>query len=537
MKVRLKTPPAQSEESKWLNMVFSTSHTAAQVRLVSIIAILVVTWGFLVVIEQTCPACDVIIFNLQNPALDFSTKLTNLLILGWETIKLFFSAKILQHILALVFPIWLASRIAAIYLDDIFELHDTRLANLYVTRSAFAFPDFQTVHIQEGNFAREDQKSTALKIGGPAFVQVHLDNAAVFEHPDGRVEVVGPTVARSYFMPGFTRLRQAVDLRPQSIPLDKVTGRTKDGIPIQLRNIRLLFSIQRDGSESSLKHPFPFSEPAILALVYGQPASGSTASVLSKTVVGLVTGQLIQFISQYTLGELLSSIGEPEIRRQIELLESLQIYMARLRQRKSRTFRKGCFSLSHKKPKAAKFENGKARPRRIIFHRPVKSEPSQFIPRSRLSSQFYATFASSFQQKAGQRGIHLEWIDVGTWSHEIDVLTSQHREALRLNNESIALGHKRVLETLQSQQRLGHLVGLNNLHPILTFGSLFSQSRNKPRIILLLLKDYAGVLKNAAEEIVESGRPIPERLANSLEILNQSITGEDHMHYVTPEER
>lgn len=537
MKNRPVTPPPQSDESKWLNLVFSTSHIAAKVRLVTIITLLVIAWGILVLVEQTCPACDAIIFNLQNPASDFTTKLTNLLNLGLETIKLFFSAKILQHLLALVFPIWLAGRIAAIYLDDIFELHNTRLANLYLTRSAFAFPDFETVHIQEGNFSKADLNSTALKIGGPAFVQVHLDNAAVFEHPDGRVEVVGPTVDHSYFMPGFTRLRQAVDLRPQSFPLDKVTGRTKDGIPIQLRNIRLLFSIQRDGSESSLKHPFPFSESAILALVYGQPASGSTASVLAKTVGSLVTGELIQFIGQYTLGELLSSIGEPEIRRQIELLQSLQMNMARLRQRKSRTFRKGLFSLSHKKPKAAIYENGKARPKRIVLRRTVEPLPSQFIPRTRLSNQFYSTFASSFPQKAGQRGIHLEWIDVGTWSHEINIITSQHREALRISNENIALGHRRVLEAIQTQQRLGQLVSLNNLHPILAFGRLFTQTNNKSRIILLLLKDYAGVLKNAAEEILASGKPIPEKLANALEILNQSITGEDHMHFITPEER
>ena len=485
-------------ESHLLNQIFATNHRVAGTRFFFLIAIFIVIWGLLVVSLQTCPKCDVIIANLQNPTLTLDQSILLLINLGLETLVLFISPRVISHILALFIPLWLAIRIAGVYLDDIFELHNTRLAGQYITRAAFAFPDFETIQIREGKLSQADKNSTAIKIGGPAFARVHLENAAVFEHPDGKPEVVGPTSDRPgeiYFMPGFTRLRRAVDLRHQTIPLNRVTGRTRDGIPIQLQNIRLLFSIQRGQNSPNLKHPYPFSEDAILTLVYQQPGSGNKSSVLSRAILGLVSGELVNFISQFTLADLLSTIGQPEIQRQIELDNMLRRELERRQQRQHRHHPLKILLVVRKKPKA--------RPRPVKFFIPPPMQiwkssavPStHYIPRTRLSSLFYEEFTDEFPRRARQRGVGLEWIDVGTWNPPLDLVSNQQQEALHLTNENITRGHPRVLKEIRNQSRLNELVRLNRRHPLTSFREFYEIRYTKQQIIFLVIQEYRSLLQ------------------------------------------
>ena len=456
-----------------------------------------------------------------------------------ETFKLFISPRVFSHVLALIIPFWFAMQIASVYLDDIFELHNTRLARKFLTRAAFAFPNFETIQIRDGKLSPSDKNSTAVKIGGPAFARVHLENAAVFEHPDGTPEVVGPTADRPgelYFMPGFTRLRRAVDLRDQTIPLNQVTGRTRDGIQIHLQNIRLLFSIQRGLHSPNLKHPYPFSREAILSLVYQQPATGSESSVLSRAIIGLVSGELVSFISRFTLAELLSTIGLPEIQHQIDLETMIRREMERRRQRPYRLHKPNHLRLFRRKPKA--------RPRSpIIFIPPsllsFKSSavpPSKYVPRTRLSSLFYSEFTEHFPRRARQRGIRLEWIDVGTWNPPLDLVSIPHQEALRLTNENIARGHPLVLKEIRNQSRLNELVRLNRRHPLASFREYFENQYSEGQIIHGVIQEYRSLLQLVAEDYKQRGAPLPPRLKVSLEIINQYLTTAAKPRYHYPSE-
>ena len=255
-------------------------------------------------------------------------------VLVYEILKAYFSGDVLGHVIAVALPLWLALQFAAIFLDDIFELKDASIAEHFITRAAFTFPTFGIVHIENGDVRPSDRKSTIVKIGGPGRVRLSLENVAVFEKIDGTPELIGPTTGTPYFtrtLDGFERLRQIFDIRDLTMPIVDLYGRTKDGIPITVQNIRLLFSVQRDSSYTTLSRPYPYSQEAILRLVYDQAKGPWTNSITS-----LVRSELIRFISEHTLGEIFAAVGEPEVNKQISRQSIIQTHIWQHRNRSRR---------------------------------------------------------------------------------------------------------------------------------------------------------------------------------------------------------
>jgi len=337
-------------------------------------------------------------------------------------------------------------------------------------------------------------------------------------------------------MPGFTRLRRAVDLRDQTIPLNRVTGRTRDGIPIQLQNIRLLFSIQRGVKSPNLKHPYPFSEEAILTLVYKQPGSGNESSVLSRAIIGLVSGELVNFISQFTLAELLSTIGQPEIQRQIELDTMLRRELKRRQQRQHRHHPPAILQIIRRKPKARQRPVSIFIPPQLLIWKSSVIPSTRYVPRTRLSSLFYEEFTDEFPRRARQRGVGLEWIDVGTWNPPVDLVSSRNQEALRLTNENIARGHPRVLKEIRNQSRLNELVRLNRRHPLTSFKQFYEKEYTEQQIIFLVIQEYRSLLQVIAEEYLQNGSKIPTRLESAIQIMDQYLSTATKPRYHYPGE-
>lgn len=515
-----------NEESVLLNLLFSTSHRAANLRLFFFLAALILFWGLIVVARETCPRCDEIIFTMRTSNLPMDQMVLLFFSLVGQAILLFISPKVFPHILALLIPLWLSWRVASIFLDDVFELKNVRLSGKFLTRTAFAVPYYDKIEIRDGKVSDSDKNTTAVRIGGPAFAKVHLENAAVFVHSDGRPEVVGPTTnlpRELYIIPSFTRLRQAVDLRHQAIPLERVSSRTRDGIPVEIKNIRLLFSIQRGSASPNLKNPYPFSSDAILSLVFHQTGSGSQASVLSYTIINLVSAELAKFISQFTLAELLSTIGLPEIKKQMEMDAKVQREIDRLRQRKYRLHNPKLKYHIPRRPKARQRPPQKFIHPLVIAWKKSAIPTSNFIPRTRLSSLFYAEFTEEFPRRAQQRGVYLEWIDVGTWNPPQDLVSSRNQEAFHISNENITRGHPRVLAGIRSQSRINEIIRLNRIHPIAYFQEYYHKNYSKQDIIIATIKDYRSLLQLVRDQYLQSGKKVPTSLANALNIINQYL--------------
>jgi hypothetical protein len=209
-------------------------------------------------------------------------------------------------ILPYIFSIHQASR----YLSDIFELKDFSIARKFISEVSLGGADnYLTISAAEIK-QDEIEKSPIIQIGGPGRVTVELDTAILVERPDGRLRVIGPTHdddeedetsldehhGRSHLhtvdpthkmkrhgrfpgsrkrknkavLEGFERIREMVDLRDQIPDAMEITTRSKDGVPISISDVRVVFSIFRDKKVPTTTEPHPFTEEAIQTLVYNE---------------------------------------------------------------------------------------------------------------------------------------------------------------------------------------------------------------------------------------------------------------------------
>ena len=274
-----------------------------------------------------------------------------------------FAPDVFKHILIGAFVFWFAYRVAAIYLADIFELRDVRIAERFVRQSAFA-SQYDVIEIKQGEVSQKDQKSPIFLIGGPGKVRVYLENAALFEKIGGTPYVIEATPPKTKpgsgqinrsnqswfarmgknfgslprrgvlkirsnedgtrFINSFERYRSVIDLRDQVAEIS-VEGRTRDGIAIQAKNMRVIFSVRRDGQEPTLEKPYPFNHEAIETLVYDLTRESWTDAMAAQ-----IKRELGKFIARHTLSEFLAAIGQPELEQATQIEAELQVEADRL---------------------------------------------------------------------------------------------------------------------------------------------------------------------------------------------------------------
>ncbi len=215
-----------------------------------------------------------------------------------------FAANVVRRMLLLWLGYFIGSRLAAAFLDDVFELNDISVAQRFLRTAAFS-GWYDTLTILDGGVAGIDRNSPIFRIGGPGRVDVHLENTALFEKTDGAPHVIGPTFRRYEVLDGFERLRSVIDLRDQYFELT-VEGRTQDGIPVIAKDVRLVSSVYRGPQNPDypehFQQPYPYKDEAILNLVYKQDRSP-----LIKAITGSIRSELSSFISRHTLSEFLTT--------------------------------------------------------------------------------------------------------------------------------------------------------------------------------------------------------------------------------------
>lgn len=304
-----------------------------------------------------------------------------------------FAADVVRHLIILALALWLGLRMASIYMDDIFELDNIKIAENFIRSAAFS-GSYQFLVIRGGQVSPAYLESPVFRIGGPGRVDVHLENAALFEKIDGTPHVLRPTSRRFMILDGFERLRSVIDLRDQYISLT-VEGRTQDGIPVSANDVRLVYSVYRGAQVSSepdvLQQPYPFTDQAIKDLVYKQ----SSRDILA-VMAGSIRNEMNRFISRHTLSDFLVNAA--------------------------------------------------------------KTTPSPlFVHRDKISDLFY-DYEKSFAKRAIGRGMELYWIGIGTWVTPSDIIPERNLRAWELSCEArIQTGDQRLSE-IRRDGRLSELV-------------------------------------------------------------------------------
>jgi hypothetical protein len=368
--------------------------------------------------------------------------------------------RVLMVVLVAALSFWVAYRTAAIYLDDIYELGDIQLARRFILQAVFS-SQYNFIAIREGEVQSELKKSPVYRIGGPGLVRVHLDSAALFEAIDGTPRVIGPTFDQPRGMAvlsGFERLRSIIDLRDQMNKYS-LTGRTRDGIRIHLKDVNTLFSVYRGGQNASLMRPYPFDPLAIKRLVYGQ---GTTSWVTATD--SLTQRKFKEFIAQHSLSEFLAAVGAPE-------MEQARLAQAELRQ-------------------AVEALAGASVP--VPVQPPAN--PPDFYSRADVITEL---FSAEFAEEAARRGVEIKWIGGGTWELPDSIVPQRHLEAWKLSRENLLRSSPAAMQQVNQESQVAELARLVDEVPIATYQSTKElPSRDALRKLLLA---YYKVLHEAYE--------------------------------------
>jgi hypothetical protein len=277
------------------------------------------------------------------------------------------------QVLASVAPVGLAGLLAlhlgAAYLTALFELESTRIAYHYLLGAVFGL-SYPVLTIDRGRVEALDQANPLVRIGGPGYLNLHLGFAAVFETLEGQPRIYGPTHQRSeFFIQGFERLREVIDLRDQFRQLDEVRTVTKDGIVVHARDVQIVFRAY-GGEPRTAGSPLPVETRSVLSLAYGGQVSESGPSHWTDTLPELARQELKAFVAARSLEEFLA-LPQPA--------------------------------------------SDPGRPRRTQVH----------IPRRELTESFHSP---ARRARLKDLGLELVWLGVGTWEVRDDQLPATDLE-------------------------------------------------------------------------------------------------------------
>ncbi|MBE7432502.1 MAG: hypothetical protein HS100_01160 [Anaerolineales bacterium] len=369
----------------------------------------------------------------------------------------------------------LAKTKAAAYLADIFELEDETVAYDFIENMAFG-QGHELITINEGKISEEDEGSPIIRIGGPGYVQVNLDSVALLERVDGIPEIIEPR-QEAWKLGRFERIREIgkndevgkreyaiINLRDQFVRGLSVKSRTKDGIPIEAQDVKVMFSILRKPKESAPENdPYHYDETAVYSLVYDQtiisPAPAKISGVSfpwDTTVLPLVTGELENLITSRNLSEILASIS----RRELDEL-----------------------SLNEATNKQIRIEMTSEQ---TLASQPGAAHAPEFLSRSKITAHF---FSEEFKAQAAKLGVAVHWIDIGTWQLPSEIILEELKAAWKLMGDNAR--RRAGVERSAKQHEMKELMELVNNVIIASYSRSGGSGSNRK----LSEKDYLELAK------------------------------------------
>ena len=356
----------------------------------------------------------------------------------------------------------LARKKAANYLADIYEIEDEDIAESFLEEVIFGEGTDQ-ITINEGKISEKDEESPLILIGGPGYIQVNLDSVALLERVDGTPEIIHPR-GKPWKLGSFERIREIgkyddpgkreyaiINLRDQFVRGLSIRSRTKDGIPLEAQDIKILFSILRKPKDEAPENdPYHFDENAVYSLVYNQtiisppPKTAGVSFPWDTTVIPLITTEMENLITSRNLSEILASISHKEID---ELNEGEATNkQIRIEMTGEQTVPTNTTSLN-----APNFES-----------------------RSKITAQF---FSPQFKAKAAKLGVAIHWIDIGTWQLPSEMILEELKSGWKMMRENVR--RRNDVNRLAKRQEMKELRELVNNVIVSSYAKANSANDNR----------------------------------------------------------
>jgi hypothetical protein len=246
----------------------------------------------------------------------------------------FYDLRTARYLLAPVGGSMFAIMIAALYVQDIYELGKYKNALRYVMASIFGL-SYPGLEIRDGiKQIGPGEENLLDKIGGPGWVVIRPGNAVLFERLTNPTAVLaeGP-----HFVPRFEMIKEIVDLKDQHGYQEKLSAVTKDGVVVSVRDIHYIYRVaagQRLGGDAgrTQEHPYPYSVKAVRNVAYGRSVDANGMTDWPRIVRIIVEGEIQSYIRRRQLDQVTSpQTAGTDPRGEIHQLYNDAFLRARLR--------------------------------------------------------------------------------------------------------------------------------------------------------------------------------------------------------------
>ncbi len=324
-----------------------------------------------------------------------------------------FSINTLLFMALIIIGYRLALQLTSAFLAHNFELDSENISRQYILRSTFSVSNKEMIELENGSLNTKKNQHSLIKLGGPAQVEIKAGNAAVFEKLDGTTEIIASAFDGKIQIEGFEKLRAGYDLRDQST-LFTIFCRTKDGIPIYIKDLRIIFNINGLANNFAAKDYIMPDLDAIYWATYKLPDVP-----WQRYFIDLFQKEFSKFVSTKKITEILvvksGSECEMEKRKMDKHFENLLVnYSKNLLYQTTVAINIQHKSIKNNKTRknrtnSQKYYLMRNRPENYFFHL------TDLTDKCVLADDFFREFREIFHEETKLYSFHFDWIDHGTF--------------------------------------------------------------------------------------------------------------------------
>jgi hypothetical protein len=424
--------PLDKNENSIFSEFFQSSIRNAKKRQTLIVLFFFLLWSFfaLVLHPFQFPAWDEISWN--------TTTLSAILvsISSW-----YFSLDVLFHLLFVFLGAILSYQITSHFFSIIYGLKSGTISDHFLLKIIFNFPREEPINIDNAPILGKHVEQLK-EIGGPLKIIIGAENAAIFEKPDGSVQIVGPTLnlpGSYYQLESFERLREIFDLRNLAIHFD-IQARTKDGIPLIIKRVHAICSILRDSKKTTLTRPYSYSEQALYKFSYKMPAG-----IFIEKITEMLKQEFIEYISHYSLSDFFENVGNPETQRQTNLENFEQSVRYKKKRKIAFSKRNHSFFQHLNQKKSIIKKNGRNHKTNLILLNTHQGKNANNVQPAIEIKGNYSNFLSNaikldFMSQASRYGFNLDWVSLGSIEFPSKKVQSHLQQIWQASSENEQLG-------------------------------------------------------------------------------------------------
>ncbi len=206
-----------------------------------------------------------------------------------------------------------------------YALPTMQLATQYLLAVAFGM-SYPALVISDGKKQISEKSHNLIDlVGGPGYLIIQPGNVVVLENLKGYPRVLGPG---RHLISRLESIKEIASLEEQNAQVEKMSGVTKDGIPVDVKDVRYRYRLLR--SEATQHAPvfapinlYSFSEEGVLNMAYNRSVNANGVTSWHFNVNSQIDTAVGDFIQQHSIDYITAPVSYGHDPRH-ELYERIQ---------------------------------------------------------------------------------------------------------------------------------------------------------------------------------------------------------------------